>query len=92
MLKSHLDGLPLGKVTNLFQNLGCLSAVRTLGPNHNPQIKFVIIQCLTKCNIAICTERHKELDLLKNGLVANGYPEKELIKASRRPSERRCNR
>ena len=63
---------PIGQGHKSFPKPGFFISCQNFRSHHNPQIKFGIIQCLTKCNIAIYSEHHKELNLLKNGLVANG--------------------
>ena len=56
--------------------------------HHHPRVKFGIVQCLTQRAKTICSGDHgdKELELLKEVFIANGYPRMKVTELmNRRP-------
>ena len=56
--------------------------------NHHPRIKLGIIQCLTQRAKKICSE-DRELKILKEVFLANGYPEKKVTEVMNREPRNR---
>ena len=60
--------------------------------HHHPRVKFGIVQCLSQRARKICSleaRRKKEMKLIKEVFVANGYPKKKVDEImKKRPSEK----
>ena len=54
--------------------------------HRHPRVKFGIIQCLTQRAKKICSEEHtqKEIELLRDVFIANGYPERKVSEVMNR--------